>query len=109
MFYLSAIANPAHAGTSLSDRMAVQAGVKTEIAKDLASPYSPHERLSGRTCLDGRPVDGFQGEILEYWVNLECAFCGIEEPLKAQRDNPICVLLCGISPRMNMANPSKKP
>ena len=28
--------------------------------------------------LDGRPVDGFQGEILEYWVNLECAFCGIE-------------------------------
>lgn len=54
--------------------MAVEAGVKTEIAKDLASPYSPHESLSGRTCLDGRPVDGFQGDILEYWANLEwCA------------------------------------
>lgn len=64
----------AHAGTPISDRMAVEAGVKTEIAKDLASPYSPHESLSGRTCLDGRPVDGFQGDILEYWANLEwCA------------------------------------
>ena len=28
----------AHAGTPISDRMAVEAGVKTEIAKDLASP-----------------------------------------------------------------------
>lgn len=74
MCTLAFFTSPLHAGTSLSDRMAVQAGVKTEIAKDLASLYSPHERLSGRTCLDGRPVDGFQGEILEYWVNLEwCA------------------------------------
>lgn len=94
MCTLAFFTSPLHAGTSLSDRMAVQAGVKTEIAKDLASPYSPHERLSGRTCLDGRPVDGFQGEIIEYWVNLECAFCGIEEPLKAQRDNPdLCIVV----------------
>ena len=55
----------AHAGTPISDRMAVETGVKTEVAKDLASPYSPHESLSGRTCLDGRPVDGFQGDIVE--------------------------------------------
>ena len=33
----------AQAGTPMSDRIAVEAGVKTEIAKDLASPYSPHE------------------------------------------------------------------
>lgn len=85
---------PVHAGTPLSDRVAVEAGVKTEIARDLASPYSPHEILSGRTCLDGRPVDGFQGEILEYWVNLECAFCGIQEPLQAQRNNPgLCIVV----------------
>lgn len=64
----------AHAGTPMSDRIAVEAGVKTEITKDLASPYSPHESLSGRTCLDGRPVDGFQGDIVELWSNLEwCA------------------------------------
>lgn len=71
---LSGSVPSAHAGTPMSDRMAVEADVKTEIAKDLASPYSPHESLSGRTCLDGRPVDGFQGDILEYWSNLEwCA------------------------------------
>ena len=78
----------------MSDRVAVDAGVKAEIAKDLASPYSPHESLSGRTCLDGRPVDGFQGDIVELWSNLECPFCGIQEPLQAQRDNPgLCIVV----------------
>jgi len=85
---------PAHAGTPMSDRVAVEAGVKTEIAKDLASSYTPHENLSGRTCLDGRPVDGFEGDILEYWSNLECPYCGILEPLQAQRDNPgLCIIV----------------
>ena len=84
----------AHAGTPISDRMAVEAGVKTEIAKDLASPYSPHESLSGRTCLDGRPVDGFQGDIVELWSNLECPYCGIQEPLQAQRTHPdLCIVV----------------
>ena len=84
----------AHAGTPISDRMAVETGVKTEVAKDLASPYSPHENLSGRTCLDGRPVDGFQGDIVELWSNLECPFCGIQEPLQAQRENPgLCIVV----------------
>lgn len=84
----------AHAGTPISDRMAVEAGVKTEIAKDLASPYSPHESLSGRTCLDGRPVDGFQGDILEYWANLECPYCGIQELLQVQRNHPdLCIVV----------------
>lgn len=84
----------AHAETLMSDREAVQAGVKTEIAKDLSQPYTPLETLSGRTCLDGRPVDGFQGDILEYWSNLECPYCGIQEPLQAQRDNPgLCIVV----------------
>ena len=84
----------AHAGTPISDRMAVEAGVKTEIAKDLASPYSPHESLSGRTCLDGRPVDGFQGDILEYWANLECPYSGIQELLQVQRNHPdLCIVV----------------
>lgn len=64
----------AHAGTPMSDRIAVEAGVKAELSKDLALPYAPDAALSDRTCLDGRPVDGFQGDILEYWANLEwCA------------------------------------
>ena len=91
---LIGLCHTASAGTPMSDRMAVEADVKTEIAKDLASPYSPHESLSGRTCLDGRPVDGFQGDILEYWSNLECPYCGIQEPLQAQRENPgLCIVV----------------
>lgn len=89
----------------MSDRMAVEAGVKTEIVKDLVSPYSPQTSLSGRACLDGRPVDGFQGDILEYWANLECSFCGVQEPLRAQRENPgLCIVVRHIPPRMNTAN-----
>lgn len=86
--------SPAHAGTPISDRMAVEAGVKTEIAKDLASPFKPLETLSGRTCLDGRPVEGFQGDIVELWANLECPYCGIQEPLQAQRENSgLCIVV----------------
>ena len=85
---------PAHAGTPMSDRVSVEASVKTEITKDLASPYSPHESLSGRTCLDGRPVEGFQGDVVEYWANLECPYCGIQEPLQAQRENfGLCIVV----------------
>lgn len=84
----------AHAGTSISDRVAVEAGVKTEIAKDLASPASGRDALTGRTCLDGRSVDAFEGDILEYWANLECPYCGIQEPLQAQRDNAnLCIVV----------------
>ena len=91
---LLTFSQPAHAGTPVSDRVAVKAGVKTEIAKDLSQPYPPLETLSGRTCLDGRPVDGFQGDILECWSNLECPYCGIQEPLQAQRDNPgLCIVV----------------
>lgn len=84
----------ARAGTPMSDRVAVQAGIKTEIAKDLSQPYRPLETLSGRTCLDGRPVEGFHGDIAELWSNLECPYCGIQEPLRAQRDNPdLCIVV----------------
>ena len=91
---LIGLCHTAFAGTPMSDRVAVEAGVKAEIAKDLASPYSPHESLSGRTCLDGRSVDGFQGDIVELWSNLECPFCGIQEPLQAQRTHPdLCIVV----------------
>lgn len=84
----------AHAGTPMSDRVAVEMGVKTEISKDLAYPYSPQESLSGRVCLDGRPVEGFQGNIVELWANLECVWCGIQEPLQAQRTHPdLCIVV----------------
>lgn len=84
----------AHAGTPVTERIAVEAGVKAEVVKDLAVPYNPLEGLSGRTCLDGRPVADFQGDIVEYWANLECPYCGIQEPVQAQRNNPdMCIVV----------------
>lgn len=57
-------------------------------------PYNPLDGLTGRTCLDGRSVDGFQGDIVEYWANLECPYCGIQEPVQAQRNNQdICIVV----------------
>lgn len=87
-------ANTAFAGTPMTERIAVEAGVKAEVAKDLAMPYRPLEGLSGRICLDGRPVEAFQGDIVEYWANLECPYCGIQEPMQAQRNNPnMCIVV----------------
>ena len=85
---------PAHAGTPLSDRVAVEAGVRAEVSKDLALPYSPGEALSDRRCLDGRAVKDVQGDLVEYWVNLECGYCGVREPLQAQRAAPdMCIVV----------------
>ena len=87
-------ANTGFAATPMTERIAVEAGVKAEVTKDLAMPYRPLDGLSGRTCLDGRPVEGFQGDIVEYWANLECPYCGIQEPVQAQRNNQnMCIVV----------------
>ena len=84
----------AHAGTPMSDRVAVEVGVKAQVNKDLALPYTPGEALADRQCLDGRPAKDFQGDLVEYWVNLECSYCGIREPLQAQRAAPdMCIVV----------------
>ncbi len=84
----------AHAGTPMSDRVAVEAGVKAQVRKDLALPYNPGEALTDRQCLDGRPIKDFQGDLVEYWVNLECSYCGVREPLQAQRANSdMCIVV----------------
>ena len=68
--------------------------LKAELSKDLALPYNPLESLSSRTCLDGRSADTFQGDIVEYWANLECPYCGIQEPVQAQRINQdMCIVV----------------
>lgn len=77
-----------------AERLAVEARVKADMAKDLAQPYEISTSLKERKCLDGRLVKDFQGEVIEYWSNLECPYCGIAEPLKAQRDNSdICIVI----------------
>ena len=85
---------PAHAGTPMSDRVSVAAKVRAEVNKDLAQPYNPAQALADRQCLDGRPVKDFQGDLVEYWVNLECSYCGVREPLQAQRANSdMCIVV----------------
>lgn len=92
LFFTVLIASLSHA--TPAERIAVEAGVRASVMKDLAVPYNPLEGLSGRTCLDGRPVADFQGDIVEFWANLECSYCGIREPVQAQRDNPgMCVVV----------------
>lgn len=66
--------SPAYAGTPMSERVAVETGVRADVNKDLALPDKSGESLADRHCLDGRAVKDIQGDVVEYWVNLEwCA------------------------------------
>jgi hypothetical protein len=83
---------PSYAATA--ERVAVEAGVRAEVGKDLALPYQPGEGIEERVCLDGRPVKDFQGDIAELWANLECPYCGIRELVLAQRQNAeLCIVV----------------
>ena len=94
LVFMAFAVQTAHAGMPAADRVALEAGVRAEVMKDMAAPYRPGEGLSERSCLDGRPVQGFQGDLLEYWVNLECPYCGIQEPVQAQRSNTgMCIVV----------------
>ena len=66
---LSGSVPSAHAGTPVSDRIAVEAGVKAELSKDLALPYAPDAALS---CIVVRhsPSDNY-GESLKKALSFE--------------------------------------
>ena len=82
---------PAYAHAD-QDRSEVEVRVRADVTKDLESLWQP-DSLVGRVCLDGRPAAEFPGEVVEYWVNMECAFCGIVEPMLAQRQNSgVCIV-----------------
>lgn len=82
--------------------------VMAEVMKDLSSPYQPQERLAGKMCLNGTPVNGFQGDIIEYWANLECPYCDIKEPLAAQQANPNLCIVVRHSPSASYGESVKK-
>ena len=82
--------------------------VMAEVMKDLSAPYTPQEKLAGKMCLNGASVDGFQGDIIEYWANLECPYCDIKEPLAAQRDNPNLCIVVRHSPSASYGESVKK-
>jgi len=77
---------------AMKDRAEVEARVRADVTEDLVSLWQP-ESLTGRFCLDGRPVADFPGDVVEFWINLECPYCGILEPIQAQRRNfDICIV-----------------
>lgn len=95
LFSFIYIGDNAFAKTPMTKRLAVEIAVKAEVLKDLAMPYNSEDLLGlkNRTCIDGRKVAEFKGEIIEYWVNLECTYCSLIEPLQAQRnDANICII-----------------
>jgi hypothetical protein len=83
LWVLVLCASPAFAADAM-DRAVVETRVRREVLKDLTAQHQPPQ-LEERTCLDNRPVKGFQGDIVEYWVNLECSFSGVTEAVQAQR------------------------
>jgi hypothetical protein len=91
---------PAHVvQAATADRAEVEARVRADVAQDLDSPRQP-ESLVARTCLDGRPVADFPGDVVEIWANLECPYCGILEPMQAQRQNAgACIVVRHIPTR----------
>ena len=91
-FCVSLASVPTHAAQQ--ERVATKARVEAELAKDLAQPWEPQARMPNRTCLDGRSVADFQGDIVEYWANIECPYCDIQQVTLAQRDNPeMCIVV----------------
>jgi hypothetical protein len=86
-------------GVTPAERAEVEARIRADVAKDLDSLWQP-ETLAARTCLDGRPVADFPGDVVEIWANLECPYCGIVEPMLAQRQNAgVCIVVRHIPTR----------
>ncbi len=71
------IISPIHAA-SIENR------IKKEIMNDLATGW-PADNLANRQTITGSPVSN---HFIEYWIDMECQYCNISEPLLAVRKNP---------------------
>lgn len=89
---------PALAQANPADRMVVERDTTANVTKDVEMPYTPTKGIDNRTCIDGRPVAGFKGDIIEYWTNLECKFCGVQEIVMAQQAHPEWCIVVRHSP-----------
>lgn len=79
-------------GKSSAEEASIETEVRQQVLQDLEQIRDMP--LQERTCLDGRPVKGFEGDIAEYWVDLECPYCGVVEPARAQRAMPnLCIVV----------------
>jgi hypothetical protein len=59
--------------------------ILTTLNGDIEKPFSAP--LFTRQCVDGRQAQNFEGEIIEYWVDMNCGWCAIEPIVKAQAKN----------------------
>ncbi len=96
------------ANTEEAKRIATKAKVELEVKKDLAMPFTPQAYLQERTSIDGRPLTDFKGDIIEYWVNLECTYCKVADPLQAQRNNKNIRIVVRHIPTQNYGESLKK-
>lgn len=104
--YCLAFSFPLHAATQ--DRVATRVQVESDLNKDLALDWTPLPALEKRTCIDGRRVADFKGDIVEYWANIECPYCTIQEVAKTQRDNPEMCIVVRHSPTEGYSESVKK-
>lgn len=81
----------ANASANANDNTA-QAIIRQEaiiVKQDIIAPF---ETSQNKLCVDGTSANG--KEIIDYWVDLECSFCRIDDVLLAQRTIPnICIVV----------------
>ena len=107
VFLLSCALFPAQSFAA-QDRAEVEARVRADVVQDLAEELQLGEWITGRACLDGRAAENLPGEVAQYWVNLECPWCGIREPIMAQRQNPDLCIVPRHIPSLEYAESMKK-
>lgn len=82
LLVLGASVSAQAAGLPDAQRVAVETTVRTEVTKDLSVPYLPW--APDRPGITGQPfMDGI--ELVEYWADMECAYCGPGQPVAAQK------------------------
>ncbi len=78
--------NSALAG--MEERAVMERHATAKVTKDIGVPFVPADHHKGRSCVDGRDATNFKGDVLEFWGDMECRYCGIREVIKAQREHP---------------------
>ena len=102
-------AQAAHAGTPAADRVALEAGVRAEVMKDLAAPYRPTEGLSERSCLTDGQYEIFKGIWWSIGPTSNVRIAAFRSRFRPNGTIPACALWCATCRLANTANPSKKP
>ena len=88
LLYIWLITIPRLSMADILKHVVVERNAAANVTKDLAMPFISVDHHKGRSCADGRDAANFKGDVLEFWGNMECQYCGIREVVKAQREHP---------------------